>query len=193
MLDQKYTKLDDDVIFCEDVFTEEELAKINELCEAVISEKGFVDFATGDNITRKVETSGFPRNADSVFIYKKMANVLKEVNEQHFNFDVDGFVEGGLFFVSYNQPADSLGWHTDKINYDGKRKDFVKLGAILQLSDPSEYEGCDIEIMTDGILNIKKQKGLIYFIPGYVSHQVTKLISGKRNVVVAWLTGPRYK
>jgi hypothetical protein len=194
MADLKFTQVDDDVVLCENAFTNEELDIIRALCKKTIDETGFVDVATGDNMTRKVETSAFPRTKETSFIYKRMATIIQQINDQYYHLDIEGFAERGLFFVSYKLPGDNIDWHTDKVNHNGTRTDFVKMNAVLQLNDPAtEYEGCDIIAMTDGFLNVPKAKGLVFSMPGYVSHKITGLVSGERHAMVAWVTGPRFK
>ncbi len=74
-----------------------------------------------------------------------------------------------------------------------KYDDFVKLTVILQLSDPSEYEGGYVDIMTDGITRIERTKGSLYVIPAYTPHMVTPVTAGIRMTMAAWFVGPKFK
>jgi PKHD-type hydroxylase len=47
-----------------------------------------------------------------------------------------------------------------------------KLSLVLQLSDPKDYEGGDLEIMTGSDPDVrKKQKGIIHAFPSYVMQE----------------------
>ena len=68
-----------------------------------------------------------------------------------------------------------------------------KLSVSVQLSDPSEYEGGDLELMVNrNYIKVPKEKGTIIFFPSYLTHRVTKVTSGKRNSLVAWFHGPSF-
>lgn len=65
-----------------------------------------------------------------------------------------------------------------------------KLSVVLQLSNPNEYEGGELQMNTGGsIINVPKEKGLICFFPSFVLHRVTPLSSGLRRSLVTWLCG----
>jgi PKHD-type hydroxylase len=81
------------------------------------------------------------------------------------------------------------GWHLD---YGGGIS--RKLSLAIQLTDPSEYEGGNLQIMTSGEpQNMRKQRGLIAVFPSYVLHQVTPVTQGSRQSLVAWVSGPAFK
>ena len=65
---------------------------------------------------------------------------------------------------------------------------------MLQLTDPAEYEGGDLEIMsgaeTDVVL---KQRGLITVFPSYILHRVSPVTKGTRKTIVVWACGPAFK
>ena len=68
----------------------------------------------------------------------------------------------------------------------------------LMLSDSSEYEGGDLEFqhVVNGEFHtqtVKLERGDILIFPSMVSHRVTEITSGNRNVLVAWAWGPPYK
>jgi PKHD-type hydroxylase len=81
------------------------------------------------------------------------------------------------------------GWHQD---YGGEIS--RKLSLVLQLSDPSEYEGGNLQVKTSSEpQTVKKQRGFIAAFPSYVLHQVTPVTKGNRQSLVAWVSGPQFK
>ena len=65
---------------------------------------------------------------------------------------------------------------------------------VLQLSDPSEYEGGELQLLTGKEpTTIQKQRGLITVFPAWTLHQVTPVTKGTRQTLVAWISGPSFK
>jgi PKHD-type hydroxylase len=68
-----------------------------------------------------------------------------------------------------------------------------KLSVIVQLTDPEEYEGCDLNLNVGSINTMKKTQGSVIVFPSYVLHQVTPITKGTRHSLVAWLAGDPFK
>ena len=91
-------------------------------------------------------------------------------------------------------------WHQDI----GDQKNFIKdvdcqrkISVVIQLSDPSEYEGGDFEIknVRENLIELPptiKNKGSVLVFPSYVVHRITPITSGTRNSLVAWYLGPPF-
>jgi PKHD-type hydroxylase len=68
------------------------------------------------------------------------------------------------------------------------------LSLVLQLSDPAQYEGGNLQVMTGSEpQTVRKQRGLVAAFPSYVLHQVTPVTQGTRQSLVAWVSGPQFK
>jgi PKHD-type hydroxylase len=66
---------------------------------------------------------------------------------------------------------------------------------VLQLSDPSEYEGGELQLLTrKEPTSNAKEKRFDYCISllGHL-HQVTPVVKGTRQTLVAWISGPAFK
>ena len=138
---------------------------------------------------RRSQISWLNNNPDNKWVFEKLANVVSKMNAQHFRFDLTGFGEP-LQLTNYNQSENGMyGWHQD---YGGGVS--RKLSMAVQLTDPSEYEGGNLQMMTSGQPeNVRKQRGLIAIFPSYILHQVTPVIQGSRQSLVAWISGPAFK
>lgn len=72
-----------------------------------------------------------------------------------------------------------------------------KLSAIIQLSDPKDYEGGNFEIVDSSVgtrpppEDVRSQ-GTIFYIPSFVTHRVTPVTSGIRYSLVAWFDGKKW-
>jgi PKHD-type hydroxylase len=74
----------------------------------------------------------------------------------------------------------------------GPRKARRKLSLVCQLSDPSEYEGGELQINTGEIFTPEKQKGTVILFPSYLLHRVTPVTKGTRRSLVLWIEGPAF-
>ena len=138
---------------------------------------------------RRSQVSWLHNTSDTKWVFDKLANVASKINAQHFRFDLTGFGEP-LQLTNYDQSENGMyGWHQD---YGGGIS--RKLSMAVQLTDPSEYEGGNLQMLTSGEpQNVRKQRGLIAICPSYVLHQVTPVTQGSRQSLVAWVSGPAFK
>jgi PKHD-type hydroxylase len=118
-----------------------------------------------------------------------MANIARNLNGQFFGFNLFGFNESMQYTV-YKDNGGHYDWHIDKGILSSSPR---KLSLVLQLSDPSEYEGGDLEIMiSKDVIKLEKRKGLVWAFPSWVLHRVTPVTKGIRRTIVVWVTGPKF-
>lgn len=119
----------------------------------------------------------------------KLAEAIMQLNNEHFNFDIWGLT-GDVQFTEYSEYEDHYTLHTDKM-YDGVVR---KLSAIVQLSPPENYTGCELELhVQDTPIIMPKYQGTLIVFPSYILHKITPLIKGTRHSLVAWIGGPQFK
>lgn len=148
--------------------------------------------ATGSGVDREIRRSqvAWVTNAqDTAWIFEKLAPVAAEMNAKYFRFDLTGFGEA-LQLTNYDQSENGMyGWHVD---YGGDVS--RKLSLVVQLTDPSEYEGGNLQVLTTSRPEtVRKKRGLVAAFPSYVLHQVTPVTQGSRQSLVAWVSGPAFK
>jgi PKHD-type hydroxylase len=71
-----------------------------------------------------------------------------------------------------------------------------KLSCVLQLTDPSQYEGGRLEFeRPDAALPEERflDQGSLIFFPSHLRHRVTPVTSGIRYSFVMWFGGPPFK
>jgi|TARA_B100000035_G_C20991540_1_gene550410 PKHD-type hydroxylase len=71
-----------------------------------------------------------------------------------------------------------------------------KLSFSLQLSDHDSYEGGNLQFMSDGshrIYNAPRKKGTVIIFDSRIRHRVSKVRSGRRESLVGWVNGPRWR
>jgi|TARA_R110000744_G_scaffold8451_2_gene28059 PKHD-type hydroxylase len=178
--------------FFQEGFSKEELTKIE---KNVSNLDWHIAKTVGENEdTRKSNIKWIPQNEDWFWLYEKLANMAVEANDKLWKFDLHQIPEM-IQYTEYHAPAGHYDWHADiGPGILSKRK----VSITVQLSDPSEYEGGDLELFrggsTDGpFLQAERNAGCVFLFPSYVMHRVTPVTRGTRKSFVLWLGGGHYK
>lgn len=142
-----------------------------------------------NNNYRDSEISWLYPSDNLEFVFKKITDVITNLNQQFFKFELFGLIEG-LQFTNYQAPGGKYGRHTDR----GFSCLIRKLSVSIQLDDPNNYEGGDLILYeSEEGVSMKKEQGTVVVFPSYVMHEVTPVTKGERNSLVAWVTGPSFK
>ena len=172
--------------YWEKVFTKQECEKIIEIAK----KKGLVRGTTTDKTDiRLSEVCWLYPDDDLEFVFRKITDVVLNLNNRFFKFDIFGLNEG-LQFTNYKAPSDKYGKHIDREN------DFLirKLSLSIQLTDPNEYEGGELILYEDEKgTEMKKEQGTLVLFPSYILHEVKPITKGERNSLVSWVTGKPFK
>ena len=132
-------------------------------------------------------------NKDWKWLQDKMFQMANLVNEQVFKFDIEG-CDNELKLIEY-QDGGFYGWHTD---FNAGSCSNRKLVGIIQLTDPSEYEGGDVQFGiqdkdTKEWYSMNKLKGSITFFPAFLCHNVVPVSKGKRYVIQELFVGDHFR
>ena len=188
--------LDETEIFAywNNVFTPEECERIIEygntknLKDAIIYKNDNSPLV--DESLRKAKTTflyPYP-DKDMIFVFERIREIVKVLNERFFNFDIYGFAEG-LQFGRYDEGSFHAK-HIDKTNAAIIRK----LSVSIQLTDPEEYEGGDLSVFIDSnATRVGREQGKLILFPSYIVHEVSPITEGTRHSLVGWITGPNFK
>jgi len=140
---------------------------------------------------RRSFVSWIPMNSTTSWIYERLTTAVNDMNEQFFQFDLTKLEKLQFTYYSseeqgcYKQHVDPLCWTTPHNR---------KLSVVVQLSDPSEYEGGELILYNGQDGNrIKKERGMSVFFPSYTLHECTPVTKGERYALVAWVHGPPFK
>lgn len=180
-------------VWWEGGFTEQELNWLQEQAMKADERAQVGGNPTGDDLAkiRRSQVSWMNKDQETAWVFNKLSHIASSLNAQYYRFDLTGFGES-IQLTNYDQSEHGMyGWHVD---YGGKVSPSRKLSLVLQLTDPSQYEGGNLQIMTGGEpQTVRKQRGLVAAFPSYVLHQVTPVTSGNRQSLVAWISGPAFK
>lgn len=168
----------------------------NEQCDWIINyvkakgfvpEKGRVGGSEKDSKAieeiRNVDTYPVPYDEFTAPLYHKLTMVAGAAN-QMYNFDVFGQL--APFQLLHYKPGGHYKWHID---IGGDNTYGRKISMIVQLSDPSEYEGGEVLINNGNEYQFPNEKGSVITFPSYALHKVCPVTKGERWALVAWIQG----
>ena len=180
--------------FFEDGFNKEELNKI-EKDTAKLPLHTASTFGGDNTETRSSRIKWVPQNTQWWWLYEKLANYAVEANSI-WNFDLVTMPEQ-IQYTEYLASNDGkYEWHQDIGPGMGSLR---KVSITVQLSEPNEYEGGDLELYLGGSFekpNIEKsprKAGCVFIFPSYLMHRVAPVTKGTRKSFVLWLGGGHYK
>lgn len=183
-------------------FTQRQCARIVALGESLVADDAGLEGTGGEEVNdhsiRRSRTAWIPPDDDSWWIYDKLAAIAARANRRY-GFDLTGFGED-LQFTMYDEPGAFYSWHQDGL--DGGVAD-RKLSIVVQLTDPDDYEGGDIQFFEvvddyepDEMANFSfhsRQLGTAVVFPSFEYHRVLPMRAGARHSLVAWVTGPPFR
>lgn len=130
---------------------------------------------------------------DAPWAYERLRDRVAASNYDYFRYDIHGFHEH-LIFLRYDFDPELPGkyeWHQD---IGGGMSSLRKLSTVTQLSNPSEYEGCRLNMFTNMQFDPNKvERGDTIIFPSYLPHCVTPITNGRRYALVSWVTGPQFR
>lgn len=126
---------------------------------------------------------------DNAWVYERIAQSVHSAN-QNYRYDLFGMMDP-LQFTRYDSDrADEIGWHLDCGEGPNTTR---KLSVSIQLSDPDDYEGGDLEFHTMPPLAFSRLQGAAILFPAFLSHRVTPITLGTRYSLVAFINGPPFR
>ena len=140
---------------------------------------------------RKSTVAFFPKDNKHKFLYNRLVQDVVNVNRENFGFDKISLFENTQY-TEYYGDGGHYTWHPDA-EINGQNNGIVrKISMSVLLNDRSEFDGGDLEILTEG-RKVSLQKGDAVFFASFLLHRVTPLTRGTRKSLVQWFTGPPFK
>lgn len=112
-------------------------------------------------------------------------------NNQFFQYDIKNLES--IQLTSYSE-GEFYNWHVDShlTNIEIERK----LTCVIQLSDPNDYEGGDLQILHPGYRGMEtapKEIGTMIMFDSRLAHRVKPIKKGRRVSAVTWALGPKWR
>tara|TARA_R100000005_G_C4973707_1_gene185792 strand:+ start:661 stop:1284 length:624 start_codon:yes stop_codon:yes gene_type:complete len=169
----------------------------------------------GDSINRRKRNSTNAWVDSNHWVCGVIWHYISCANNYNFQFDLTSIDGNAVQYTKYNA-GEYYGWHSDMWleamvakentnpdNLDGEMRDYLapraqnirKLSCIIQLSDSSDYEGGNVQMMDDTEQSyfLPRERGTVAVFDSRARHRVQKVTSGTRKSLVAWAVGPRWR
>jgi len=180
-----------------EVFSDKELEKIKKTGDGLSTEVAKT-FGNGeDDVSRRGVVGWLPRyEEENKWIYSALLDLVEQANKELWKFDLIGFWEDCQYATYTSSPesedeGDFYDWHLD---LDGSYGVQRKITIVIQLSDPEDYEGGELELKTScNSFFADKKKGTVLLFPSFCLHKVHPVTKGKRNSLVLWVSGMPFK
>jgi len=174
------------------IFTPEQCKMIIQAGRSEPQQQGQVGGGSGGTVDTKTRTSHiswipFKKMVD---MYKDLEKIMKTTNGNHFGFDNMQITEP----AQYTEYPESgfYDWHIDNDVNCAHEPPVRKISMTCLLSPESEFEGGDLELMSEGKVAKLKQGHAIFF-ASFIRHRVKPVIKGNRKSLVMWFGGTPFK
>ena len=172
----------------EPIFTPEQCKMIIEAGRSEPKQTGQVGGGAKGTVDTKTRTSHiswipFKKMLD---MYKDIEKLMQKTNRNHFGFDGMTLTEPAQY-TEYPEGG-FYDWHIDSDINCSHEPPVRKISMTCLLSPEDEFEGGDLEVMSEGKV-AKLRQGQIVFFASFVRHRVKPVIKGNRKSLVMWFGG----
>ncbi len=172
-------------------FSKDELNLIKKGVDNIPFERA--SFVSGDDDSvRTSSIKWIPQSQEWDWVYTKLMNMAVEANDALWKFNLISAPESIQYTEYYDYNNGHYTWHQD---IGPGILSTRKGSSTVQLSDPNEYEGGDLEIWGGGehLMKPDRGQGNVVIFPSYMMHRITKVTKGTRTSFVLWVGGEHYK
>lgn len=176
------------------VFTSRQLAYLEDTAKLATEPGGAVNVEFSENavectpLTIRRCTQSWINVHEPQFgwLRETIYGLVAHANQEHFRFQLSGIAEMIQLVRYHSNVKAGYGWHMD-IRPDYQRK----LSFSVQLTDPDNYAGGELQIMQceGNYQAMPKEHGTVILFPSYLMHRVTPVEDGVRHALVGWIAG----
>ena len=145
---------------------------------------------SGVNTEKRITTVSWIPFKDMPEMYRNIEATMLKANNNHFGFDGMKITEAAQF--THYLEGGFYDWHMDNDVHGKNQSPVRKISMTLLLSDPSTFEGGELEITSKGKIAKLKQGQAIFF-ASWLQHRVKPVTQGERKSLVMWFGGPSFK
>ncbi|HEY6455757.1 MAG TPA: 2OG-Fe(II) oxygenase [Steroidobacteraceae bacterium] len=171
-------------------FTSAELDAFEAYGDRQVRQKATLAKGDADEDIRISRIAWLEPNGETSLLYERLTQITRKLNDDIYHFDITG-LENVQYSVHHGNEAGHYHWHIDHGPHNLKRR---KISMSIQLTDPSQYEGCDLQFQVSNTIGVAPRKrGTGIAFPSFLLHRVTPIISGTRKALVVWAVGPAFR
>jgi PKHD-type hydroxylase len=179
-----------DYVTIKSVFNEEECDFIKNLNENLERHESKVNWGAKNNHKRDTDLFWLNGNESSFWIFDRIIDLLANVNQNHFRYELDGKIRA--FQLGRYRNNQGYEWHQDLGSNNESRR---KLTISIQLSKSSDYDGGELQFFRseNEPAICTKEIGSVTIFPSWMLHRVTQITKGERWSLANWIEGPPFK
>lgn len=139
---------------------------------------------------------------------------VERANRENFLYDLRCIDGESMQYTQYSE-GEFYNWHNDAglaqqykpvavgNRQDGLAEDYLKekvemvrkLSFVLQLSNPDDYEGGNLQLLDESGRSYiaPRKRGTVILFDSRTQHRVLKVKKGTRKSLVGWVVGPRWR
>jgi PKHD-type hydroxylase len=175
------------------VFTPEEAARLRAIAAARPSAVAEVSRAGEIDATYRSARLAWLQPSQEPWLFERLARHVEEINRASFGFELAGFHDPLQLTQYAAGDAGHYDWHVDRGTVATGRPP-RKLTVVVQLSEPGDYAGGDLELMLGREpTRAARAAGSLHVFPSFVLHRVAPVTHGVRWSLVGWVVGPAFR
>lgn len=183
------------------LFTPEECAEAIRTFAPFPREKGLVgspvveEDPTSEYVSEEIRTlrdcfvTYAPRTEDNSWVHDRLEKAMIEANDLYWRCVITDFSQP-IRLMTYEE-----GHHFGSLHQDFGPGDscYRKLTAVLQVSDPKDYEGGRFELCGEPMPPEAFNQGSVIIFPAYLVHRAGQVTSGLRQTIIHRAIGPWFR
>jgi PKHD-type hydroxylase len=128
---------------------------------------------------------------DKSLVYRAVSSFMQEANGCYFRYNITSLEKAQ--FATYEEGC-FYDWHPDSGVFSPNEEKVRKLSCVIQLTDPKDYEGGELELYngTNPPVKPSNKQGSVVVFNSSIYHRVTPVTKGTRYSLVMWASGPNF-
>ena len=135
---------------------------------------------------RNTKVKSLPRTRHFSWIYRRVAEKVKWVNQNYFKFTIHDITDFQL--LEYENTG-FYGTHVDIGTGETSKR---KFSMVVFLTPTEEYQGGEL-LLKPNFTPFELRQGAAVFFPSYIPHEIKPVTQGVRHTLVTWVLGPPYR
>jgi PKHD-type hydroxylase len=161
--------------------------------DAKLGVAGMNDYSNDDYRKSKIRFIQQANHPQFSWLFDELWKMGMQANRDWFNFHITNlsFVQLAEYDASYSGEYKK---HHD-VFYINNSEYHRKLTCVIQLTDPSTYEGGDFEMYDLNEYPNKEElrtQGTVIFLPSFIPHAALPVTKGTRYSLAVWYEGPKW-
>lgn len=174
------------------LFSREETREIVRLADDAQAAAGGLVGGLQHNDIRRAQIAWLDDTGSAAWVMERIVSGVATANREQFDFAITEFGER-LQVATYDESnAGHYDWHSDI--GDGPIARRRKLTIVVQLTEPADYQGGELQInLGSALWSAERGIGDATLFASFMLHRVAPVSSGQRKSLTCWCHGPQFR